>query len=303
MLFSSVRVNPWSERCSRSLSGRSTRIVPLSRCNRIRGLSRCESAPLGPLTVTVLSSAMSISTAAGIGTGRFPILDIAILPRWTPIGAFPLQHLEDGAEDLATDSSPPGLVTGHDPLRGAHHSNPQTAAYSGDVIFPCINAQTRFTDPLDFSYRRLSIGAVPERNDELILRPPLDDAKVGDIALFFEDFRYRHQDLRRRHRCFRLPGHPGIANPGQHVADRIVDTHPSALLVVPFPSNPWSDRILTNSTSSRLAGDRPMPTRGNRSGRARTSACMRGGAHRDDSDLPVEFQTSQVRPPSRSNTS
>jgi hypothetical protein len=26
---------------------------------------------------------MSISTAAGMGTGRFPILDIAILPRWT----------------------------------------------------------------------------------------------------------------------------------------------------------------------------------------------------------------------------
>src|SRR5215212_4129185 len=202
MLFNSVRVSPWRERCSRWLSGRSTRIVPLSRCSFMRGLSRCESAPFGPLTVTVLSSAMSISTAAGIGTGRFPIRDIAILPRWTQLGVFPLQHLEDGAEDLAADSSPSGLITGHDPLRRAHHRNPQAATDTGDVVLPGIDPQTGFAHSLDFPNRRLAIGSVAERNDQLVLGPPLDDSKVGDVALFFEDLRNRHQDLRRGHRRF-----------------------------------------------------------------------------------------------------
>src|SRR3954447_893808 len=184
MLFSSVRVSPWRERCSRWLSGRSTRIVPLSRCNLMRGLSRCESAPFGPLTVTVWSSSMSISTAAGIGTGRFPIRDIAILPRWTQQGVFPLQRLENGAEDLAADSSPSSLITGHDPLRRAHDRDSQTAADTGDVILPGIDSQTGFADPLDFPDRRLAIGPVAKCNDELVLGTPLDDAKVGDVALF-----------------------------------------------------------------------------------------------------------------------
>src|SRR5918993_3382623 len=234
MLFSSVRVSPCRDRCSRWLSGRSTTIVPLSFCNLMRGLRRCESAPFGPLTVTMLSSAMSISTAAGIVTGMFPIRDIAVLPRWTRNRSRPAQPLEDRAEDLAADSSPSCLVTGHDSLRCAYDRNSQATSDAGDVIFPGVDSQTGFADPFDLPYRRLPVRAVTEGYDELILRPFLDHTKVRDVALFPEDFRYRHEHLGRRHCRLRLPRHPGISNPGQHVADRVVDAHPSALLTVSY---------------------------------------------------------------------
>jgi hypothetical protein len=80
-------------------------------------------------------------------------------------------------------------------LGGANYRNPQSALDTGDVIFPGINSQTGFTDSFDFSYRRLAICAVPQSNDKLVLWAPLNDTKVGYVALLFEDFRDRDEDL------------------------------------------------------------------------------------------------------------
>src|SRR5215207_549550 len=126
------------------------------------GLKRCVSEPLGPLTVTVLSLPISISTAAGIDIGIFPIRDMATLPRATPVQIVSLQILKDGAEHLTADTTSPGLVAGHHTLWSADNRDSKAALHSGDIIFPGIHAQARLADPLDLLDRRLSVRAVAE---------------------------------------------------------------------------------------------------------------------------------------------
>src|SRR5579875_1808477 len=104
MLAIRVRVRPCSSRCGPRSVGRVTVIVSPSCVTVMSRLTRSDSSPLGPLTVTRPGS-IAIDTPAGTLMGCLPMRDMAF------------SGLPDPRHDLATDARLAGLVAGHDALR------------------------------------------------------------------------------------------------------------------------------------------------------------------------------------------
>src|SRR5437870_4591990 len=103
MLLTRVRVSPWSDRLSRSSSGRLTSRTPSPCSTTIGAATVWLRVPLGPLTVTVGPS-MVTSTPEGTGTGSLPMRDIAVSP--------PGLSLPDVGEDFPTHALLVGLPVG-----------------------------------------------------------------------------------------------------------------------------------------------------------------------------------------------
>src|ERR1700753_2340074 len=108
MLATSVRVRPCRARCSPRSVGRVTSTSSLTCSTPMSRLTRSESSPLGPLTVTS-SGAIAMVTPAGTGMGCLPILDIAYQLSLS---------LPDPRHDFAADALLAGLVAGHDTFGG-----------------------------------------------------------------------------------------------------------------------------------------------------------------------------------------
>src|SRR2546421_7060117 len=122
MFATSVRVRPCSARCSPRSVGRVT--ISSSPCcsTLISRLTRSDSSPLGPLTVT-RSGSIAIVTPDGMGMGRFPIRDMALTKSCLP----DLRH------DFAADALLARLVTGHDALGSGDDRRAHAALDARDV--------------------------------------------------------------------------------------------------------------------------------------------------------------------------
>src|SRR6478735_6506116 len=118
MLFTRVRVRPWSCLWVFCSVGRVTTSWPSSRLTVMSGWRSRVSVPLGPVTVMRRPSIVT-STDEGTVTGMRPIRDIVALP--------------DEREDFAAELGLAGLRAGHDPLAGADDDDAQAAEDARDV--------------------------------------------------------------------------------------------------------------------------------------------------------------------------
>src|SRR6185437_9654733 len=106
-------------------------------------LTRSDSSPLGPFTVT-RSGSIATVTPAGTGMGCLPMRDIA----------------SDGLPDLrhhfAADALDAGLVAGHAPLAGRHDRGAHAALNPRDVGVVDIRAMPGARDALQSGDHRLA---------------------------------------------------------------------------------------------------------------------------------------------------
>src|SRR5688500_2711229 len=219
MLFTRVRVRPWSCLWVFCSVGRVTTMVPSSWLTDISGCRARLRVPLGPLTVTWRPSIVT-STADGTGMGRRPIRDM-------------VDRLPDEREDFAAQLRLARLLAGHDALARADDDDAQAAEHSRDVRLARVDAQAGLADPLEAGDDRdlpvdIFEGDAQERRGAILLL-----ADVGDEALVLEDA----GDLTLR--PGRRDDHFGVARPRrvpdarEHVRDRIGDVHR-------FPTNSTS---------------------------------------------------------------
>src|SRR3954454_23154772 len=132
MLFTSVRERPhiaWARLPSPRLASNSS--WPSWRTS-ISSATVQESWPLGPFTVTVWPSRVTV-TPLGMATAFFPIRDILV----------------DPAEDFAAHVRVPRGRVRHDALRRRQDRDPEAVLHRLQVLDRRIDAATRLRDALD----------------------------------------------------------------------------------------------------------------------------------------------------------
>src|SRR3954452_19143091 len=147
MLFTNDRVRPWSERFSRSSSGRSTNTFVSSRRTVITlGTSR-ESVPFGPFTVTV-SPTMVMSTPDGTAMGVLPIRLMTVLS---------LPGSPHVAKDFAAHVAPARLTVAHQPRAGGEDGHTETTEHARHGGRLAVDPQARRGDALDATDRASAV--------------------------------------------------------------------------------------------------------------------------------------------------
>src|SRR5271155_2133401 len=223
MLLTRVRVNPCRERLTLSSSGRSTTSTCPSWRTVISPATWWLSAPRGPVTVTERPSSATL-TPEGTGTGVRPIRDIrhsSTNPRSSP----------DVAEDLATDSAFAGLPVAHEALAGRQYGNAQAAKDARQLVGPSVDTKPWLGNAPDSrdgpgAVGRILHGHFQETSWPLFVARHLE---ARYVALADQDRSECFLELRRRHAHRVMMRDVGIAQPGQHVSDRVSHSH------VPLP--------------------------------------------------------------------
>src|SRR5688572_136500 len=211
MLFTRVRVRPWSCLWVFCSVGRVTTMVPSSWLTDMSGCRARLRVPLGPLTVTWRPSIVT-STADGTGMGRRPIRDM-------------VTRLPDEREDFAAQLRLTRLLAGHDALARADDDDAQAAQHARDLGLACIDAQARLADPLEAGDDRDLPVDVLEGQAQDRGRSVLVLVDLGDEALVLEDPRDLTLRPRRRHDHFRVACPRCVPDAREHVRDRVGDVH------------------------------------------------------------------------------
>src|SRR6478735_4930706 len=264
MFDTRVRDRPWSERFSRSSSGRSTSRVavppsPASlRTVMAPGMVRLR-VPLGPFTVTS-APLMVTSTPEGTEMGALPMRDMR--------GSLP-----DVAEDFAADLALARLTVGHQPIAGGQDGHPEATEDTRDAVTLAVDPQAGGGDAPQAGDGAGPVGGVLHRDRQHVAgaRGGRGDGEAGDVALLLQDRGERDLLLGGRHAHLVVHRRVGVADAGEHVGDGI-GQHRFLLT-----SSPWSAR------GSRPRGPSPAGTRGtartcgrpHATGRSDGSGCTR----------------------------
>src|SRR5262245_983437 len=172
----------------------------------MRAGTRCSRVPSGPVTFTPPPADASTVTPLGISMGFLPIRLIA---------------LPDEGEDLAADASLGGLAGGDHAGRRGQDRGAEPAEDAWEAVLLGVDATPGLGDARAVGGDALAVLAELELDHEVVHGRRLDDAVALDVALLVEQARDlllhargRHGD-RVVHRAIR------VANPAQHVCDRI----------------------------------------------------------------------------------
>src|SRR5579875_2783982 len=200
---------------------------------------------------------MVTCTPGGIGIGMRPILDIQPL----------LPHV---AEHFAADVAPSCLPLGHDPLRGAHDRDPNTAKDTRQSRSLDVDSLTGLADPSEAGDHGLAVPVIAQVNPQGWVPALLEHLIVPDEPLLLEDLgdTLLHLRCRNVHELVPCPGR--VPNAREHIGNRICHVHD----ISPAPSG------TTSLTSPPLGAARGAPWPGSRCGRARTCACTRAAVRR-----------------------
>src|SRR5690606_12700132 len=224
MLATSERTSPCIERARRESSWRSTRIwSPSWRTVTCSGTSRC-SSPLGPFTVTVAPS-MRTSTPPGTAMGAFPIRDIS----------FPSP---DVAEDLTTDALATCLAVGHEtPARG-EHGDAEPTEDALDLVVLAVHPQARLGHPTQAGDDPAPVGRVLHVDLQQLAGAlgVVGHRVADDVALLLEELGQGLLLLREGHDHLVVHRGVRVADPGEHVGDRVVHRHRRSPSVTSSPS-------------------------------------------------------------------
>src|SRR5229473_1225325 len=178
-----------------------------------------------------------VTAPSAIATGCLPIRDITLFPYAS----------EHPAQDLAADLGGAGLVVRHDPARGRQDR------YAEPVINPRqlgelgINPPPRLRDARNLPDHRLAIDIFQLDLELGDARTDLLAREAPDVALAPQHIEHVGAEMRRRRGDHRLARPLSVADPGEHVAQRIAHRHRSP----PF----------TNSTSACRGSGRTRPAR------------------------------------------
>src|SRR4051812_12821052 len=229
MLLIKVLVRPCSERLLRSSSGRLTSRAPSSPRSTVIGAATVWlRLPLGPLTVTVGVVVPSIWTSTPDGTviGSLPMRDIAtslLLGLWSP----------DVGEDFPAHPLLVGLTVGQEALAGRDDRDAQATEHLGQARVLRVHPQAGLADAADAGDGALPGSPVLERDGERLRDAALGvlgDVVRRDVALGLENVGDAGLQLAVGHRHRVVVRLVGVAQPGQHVCDRIGHRHGGVVL-------------------------------------------------------------------------
>src|SRR5262245_21176846 len=240
MLLISARVSPCRARFCRSSSGRVTVIclAPVSCFTCIFGWKVSSSFPFFPST-RILPSASVTLTSAGSAIGCFPTRDMAT-PLGQRVSRRQLAKRRAGgglspydAQHLTADPFLAGLAVAHDTLRCAQDGDAEPVEHLLQLLGPLVVPVARPTGPADGADHLLALCAVlqihaqdgprlPGLGAVLELGPlVLADLEVEDEPLVLEHLGDVGLQLCGLHLGGRPLDRIRVANPGQHVGDRV----------------------------------------------------------------------------------
>src|SRR5829696_10463445 len=187
-------------------------------------------------------------TVVGTSMGRLPIL---------------LMPLPDEGDDLAADALLSCLAAGDQPGRGGQDRGAEPTEHARKAVLAGVDTAARARDPLDAGDHALAIAAELELDDEgrVRLAIDLDDAEVLDVPLVLEDAGNLFLHPRGRHLGRVVHRLVGVADPGEHVCDRVGQ----------HCFSPTNCTVFTNYSWSCRGSSRCVRARAGRSGRGRTS--------------------------------
>src|SRR5258708_1843529 len=198
-------------------------ICPLSCARCIAPGTVRVSSPFGPFTVTVLPSLSVIVTPLGTAIGAFPIRDMCL-------------SLPDEGEELAARARLTRLTVGHQALRRGENRDPEAVAYAWHLGDTDVLAQARCGNALERADDRLSARGILEPHVQHGLPIlGLDGPVILNEVVLLQDARNLGLHLRQRHVDAAVLRSAGIADPRQHVGDRIGHTHEMDPCVRPYP--------------------------------------------------------------------
>src|SRR5215472_1122903 len=211
MLAISERDKPCSARISPSSLGRVTVMTPSAFETSIGGVTSTLSSPFGPFTLT-WRPLIATSTPLGIVMGCRPIRDIA--------GSLP-----DVGEDFPAHALLLRLLVSHQAGGCRDDRHAQAAEHPRQVVLAGVHPQSGLGDALEARDGALPGRSELERNHQVLANLGVLHLPAGDVALLLENLRNVHLDLGVRHRDGVVVGRIGVAEPGQHVCDRVSHGH------------------------------------------------------------------------------
>src|SRR6266571_7866482 len=211
MFAISERDSPCSALISPSSLGLVTAMTPSSLDTSMGGETCRDRTPLGPETVTSRPS-MVTSTPPGMTTGIRPIRDICV-------------SLPDVGEDFPAYSPLVRLLVRHQARGGGNDRHAETAEHPRQVVLPRVHPQARLGHPLEPGDRALPGWPELEHDHEILAYLGVFHPPARDVALLLEDLRDMHLDLGMRHGHGVVVCRIGVAQPGQHVCDRVGHGH------------------------------------------------------------------------------
>src|SRR6056297_2684389 len=227
MLLTRLRVSPCIALVVFSSSGRvHVSVSPSCSMTMVPGISR-ESVPFGPFTAMLRPSIVT-STPAGTVMGDLPMRDMVPTspsPAWSP----------DVTHDLAADVALARLAVGHEAVGGGQDGDTETTEHSGHGVGVAVHPQARRRDATQAHDRAVTIGGVLHLDGQDVPHPLGGRRGLvpGDVALLLEELSQCDLLLGRGHGHLVVLGRVRVANPGEHVGDRIshhdVDSSPARL--------------------------------------------------------------------------
>src|SRR6185312_595568 len=210
---------------------------------------------------TTLPSLTAASTSSPTGTFKVPSLPLVVTmppatstvtPCGMEIGTLPMRDMdasENAAENLAADIGGAGFVVGHDAPRRRQDRDAEPVIDARQIGDARIDPPPRLRDTQQFADHRLAIHIFQldlqlgdAGTDFLVL-------EAADIALALQHLQHIGPDSRRRRLDDRLMRLLTVADPGQHIPERIAHRH----AVLPYQLDFTMPGIWPSEASSRSA--------------------------------------------------
>src|SRR5919112_4378756 len=228
MLAISVRVSPCRDLARRSSLGRLTAMVPSSWATVIGGATVWIRVPLGPLTVTRRSSSAT-STPAGTGMGSLPMRDMLLFAPSSSVGP----GSPDVGQHFAAHALLVRLSVGEEPLARRDDRDAEAAEDLGEAVVLGVDPEAGLADAADAGDRALAVRAVLQGDRQLLAHGALGglrDLVAADVALLLEDVGHPGLELAVGHGHLVVVGLGGVAQPREHVCDRVGHRHGTSVL-------------------------------------------------------------------------
>src|SRR3569833_1854778 len=177
--------------------------------------SVCDSSPFGPFTFTVLPSTVTV-TPDGTVMGSLPIRDM-------------ICSLPDEGDELAAGARLTRFTVGHQALVGVVNREAEAGAHARDLGRADVLAKARRRHALQLTDHRLAAGVLEADAEDLLALFGLERRVILDVVVLLQDSRDLGLHLRHRNVDAAVLRSASIADPRQHVGDRVGHTHYTAL--------------------------------------------------------------------------
>src|SRR5688500_3483842 len=181
---------------------------PASWVTSTSGGSLTGSAPSLPSALTVRPSTATV-TPLGTATGCLPILDMS----------------EHRAEDFTADARVARLGVGQDPARRRDDRDPEAVVDPRQVVDALVDPSAGLRHPAQLADHGLAVVVLGRDVQRALASAEIHRLEAADVALAPQDLEHVAPQLRCRGVDRGLVGHLAVADPGQHVPERVAHRH------------------------------------------------------------------------------